>query len=283
MKSTTVATPLQRDLLRRIALRLAEEGAAPGMRVAEPALARDFGVSRTPVRVALLELARQGVLRHEANRGFVLLRPPEVPAAEPDLAERILAGRAAGALPSEVSEAALMAAHGATRGTIRRALQKLAEMGLARRAAGHGWQFTPALEDDAARSESLAFRLAVEPAALLQPDWRAEPGLLARLAAGQRALLRARGGTPPAWARANEAFHEELAACSGNRFLLEVVRAQNALRRLTEVQQFPHLTQARIRQSCREHLGILAALEAGDRPRAAALMEAHLRAAAEPI
>lgn len=272
---------LQHDLTRRIALHLRDAG-APGARVSEAALARQFGVSRTPVRAALLDLAGQGVLQHDANRGFTLLRVPDAPApAAPDLAERLLAERAAGRLGREGSEAALMAAFGESRGAVRRALLRLAELGLVRRSPGHGWQFTPALDSPAARAESRAFRIAVECAALLQPTWRPEPGRLARIAAEQRALLEAQGGNPVAWSRANEAFHEALAACSGNRFFLEAVQAQNALRRLDEVSRFHALTPTRIRRSCHEHLAILAALEDRDRPGAASLMEAHLRGATE--
>jgi DNA-binding GntR family transcriptional regulator len=282
MKSILVATPLQRDLVRRIARRLTEQPPPPGARIAEPGLARAFGVSRTPVRAALLELERQGVLRHQARRGFVLLRPPDLPPPEPDLADRILAARAGGALPRDVSESSLMAAHGATRGAVRRALMRLGELGLVRRAAGHGWQFAPALEDARARAESLAFRLAIEPASLRQPGWQAPPGLLDRLEDQQRRLLGMRGGSAQEWARANEAFHAELAACSGNRFMAEAVQAQNALRRLNEVTRFPALTAGRIRQSCHEHLAILAALRQGNRRRAAALMREHLAAAGDP-
>ncbi|WP_426957000.1 GntR family transcriptional regulator [Muricoccus radiodurans] len=277
----TAPSALQRDLVRRIATRLAQGEARPGERVPEPALAAAFGVSRTPVRAALLELARQGHVRHEPNRGFVLVHLPPAPPPEPDLADRILADRAAGTLPADVSEAALIARYGSPRGTVRRALLRLSEEGLVRRAPGHGWQFTPSLEDSAALDEARRFRLAIEPAALLQPGWRAPPGVLERLTDEQTALLRARGGDARHWASVNDALHGTLAECSGNRFFAEAMRAQNALRRLTERQQFPTLPQARIRQSCREHLAILAALRDSDRPRAAALMEVHLRGASD--
>lgn len=46
----------------------------PGSRVQDTTLARQLGVSRTPVREALLRLAREGVLDSDTGRGF-RLRP----------------------------------------------------------------------------------------------------------------------------------------------------------------------------------------------------------------
>jgi DNA-binding GntR family transcriptional regulator len=43
---------------------------APGQLVSVQQLAELFGVSRTPVREALLQLVREGLLRSERNRGF---------------------------------------------------------------------------------------------------------------------------------------------------------------------------------------------------------------------
>jgi len=42
---------------------------APGQRLDELALAKEFGVSRTPVREAVLELAAVGLVEQRAHRG----------------------------------------------------------------------------------------------------------------------------------------------------------------------------------------------------------------------
>jgi DNA-binding GntR family transcriptional regulator len=56
------------QLLQRI-----DAGALPaGTRLRDAAIAQELGVSRTPVREALVRLAREGVLTSEAGRGFRL-------------------------------------------------------------------------------------------------------------------------------------------------------------------------------------------------------------------
>lgn len=46
----------------------------PGSIYSVHAIAQELGVSRTPVREALIRLAAQGMVRFERNRGFVVLR-----------------------------------------------------------------------------------------------------------------------------------------------------------------------------------------------------------------
>ena len=54
------------DLLQRL-----QRGAiAPGSRIRDTDIARQLGVSRTPVREALIRLAREGALHAEVGRGF---------------------------------------------------------------------------------------------------------------------------------------------------------------------------------------------------------------------
>jgi DNA-binding GntR family transcriptional regulator len=59
-----------RAQVRLAILGLLEEGALPPDRVRDTALAERLGVSRTPVREALLELVRGGVLLNAHGRGF---------------------------------------------------------------------------------------------------------------------------------------------------------------------------------------------------------------------
>ena len=71
-------------------------------------------------------------------------------------------------------------------------------------------------------------------------------------------------------------FHESLASWSGNRFFLQAVRQQNALRRLHEYAEFGHLAIGRIIQSSTEHVAILEAINEGDIELAESLLRKHL-------
>lgn len=63
-------TPLRDEVYRQVLDRIATGQLSPGMRVKDTDLAGQLGVSRTPVREALLRLSREGVLMAEMGRGF---------------------------------------------------------------------------------------------------------------------------------------------------------------------------------------------------------------------
>jgi DNA-binding GntR family transcriptional regulator len=63
-------TPLREEVYREIISRINRGDLQPGSRVRDTALAAQLGVSRTPVREALLRLTREGVLQSSMGRGF---------------------------------------------------------------------------------------------------------------------------------------------------------------------------------------------------------------------
>lgn len=284
-------SPLQIDLARRILERIKDSGWGPGTRVSAPELARIFGVSRSPISAALELLTDQGILEPMETRGLQVARdvsgidPEEILPTSPleELYRRMMRERALGELPQEVSEAELMPRYGISRGVVRKLLLRFAAEGLAQRLPGHGWRFADSLVDRDAYRESYEFRIAVECAALRSPHFKADPQQLAPIRrAHERIVAESRGTTGgDEWFRINAAFHEILAACSGNRFLTEAVRQQNNLRRMQESAGFEELPTERVEQSCLEHLAILDAIEAGEMEWAEALLRQHLRQASE--
>jgi DNA-binding GntR family transcriptional regulator len=62
--------PLRDEVCRQILDRIHRGDLAPGSRVRDSDLASHLGVSRTPIREALLQLARDGVLDSAMGRGF---------------------------------------------------------------------------------------------------------------------------------------------------------------------------------------------------------------------
>lgn len=284
-------SPLQIDLARRILDRIKDSGWGPGTRVSAPELARTFGVSRSPISAALDLLTEQGILAPMETRGLQVARdvsgidPEDILPSSPleELYRRMMRERALGELPQEVSEAELMPRYHISRGVVRKLLLRFAAEGLVQRLPGHGWRFADSLVGEDAYRESYEFRIAVECAALRSPRFRADPQQLALLRrAHERVVAESRGTTGgDEWFRINAAFHETLAACSGNRFLTEAVRQQNNLRRMQESAGFDELPTERIEQSCLEHLAILDAIEAGEMEWAEALLRQHLRQASE--
>jgi DNA-binding GntR family transcriptional regulator len=286
---------LPREIAREIVRLGQQERWSEGAPVMVQTLARRLGVSRTPVRKALLLLADEGVVHRENGTGFTLLQlegstrhagsgdhgsltSPE----EGDLSSRILADRASNRISAEVSESELLARYGTSRGAVRKALQLLAAEGLVRRQRGHGWCFVESLDNEEAIAESYAFRISVECAALRQPGYRADPRELEQLRSAHLEFLRTSAGmsSPQDWFWINAKFHEALAAWSKNRFFLQAIRQQNSLRRMHQYADFPRLTPAQIERSCQEHLGVLDAIDLGKLALAEKRLFDHLSAAA---
>jgi len=279
-------TRLQRELLPRVVDYIRHQGIGLGTRLTEMELARHLQVSRTPVRAVLEQLAEEGILDARPRRGFVLKSVPE-PASAPDsppnevdeLCLRIARDKMNNHLPPEISESDLMRRYDVTRPFLLRVLMQLAEVALVERKPGNGWAFLPSLEDASARQESYDFRLLIEPAAVLARGFALDPRWLEETRRQHEAFLATpwRETASIALFEMNAAFHEGLAAASGNRYILLAVRQQNRLRRFSNYDWVYGFERVQI--SCREHLEILDRLELGEREVAAALLRRHLEQA----
>jgi DNA-binding GntR family transcriptional regulator len=282
-------TPLQLRLSRSIVDALREDASSAEGPINQQALAERLGVSRTPVRAALELLAGQGAVAR-GPRGFIVADLSAAGDDRPDEGEsgdallgRIARDRHAGALPQDVSEADLMRRYGASRAETVGALRRLAELGLAIRKPGFGWRFLAAAATAAEKEASYRFRLAIEPAALRQPGFAAEPGWLAAMRSRHARFLdmRWREADAVAFFEMNAEFHLGLVSFSGNPFFIQATRQQNSLRRLRNYSW--SLGPDRVAVSCRDHLAIIAALEEGDAARAAELLARHLETTATAV
>jgi DNA-binding GntR family transcriptional regulator len=279
---------LQRELSAGILDLIRSNKLAPGTRLGEVALAKHLQVSRTPVRAALKLLARRKLVRHGARRGFVVAETPPptlkapgkpAPADTDRLFVAIARDRRAGRLPVDVSERDLMQRYGVTRPVVQRVLTKLAEVAAVQRKPGHGWRFQPIIADAEARAESYRYRLLIEPAGLLEPTFRIDPAWIAEMRRQHQDMLAKPWNETSSVAlyEMNAAFHEGLAAASGNRYFLVGIQQQNRLRRFGNYDW--NFGYERVVVNCREHLAILDRLEAGEREAAAALLRRHLESA----
>ena len=84
-----------------------------------------------------------------------------------------------------------------------------------------------------------------------------------------------------AFFEANQEFHQGLQEIAGNRWLMQLVQD---LRKVLNLSRRHSLSrEGRLAQSLAEHRAILAAIEAGDAPAAAAHMQAHLLSGREAL
>ena len=281
-------SPLQAELAGRILRVLHEQGAGAGHHLVEQDLCRQFGVSRTPVRGALKLLADDGRVEARANRGFILLKPvtavsdsdPVDPQDEEDkqLFIAIAKARNTGKLPVEVAQQEVVRMFDAKLPTVLRVLRQMSELGLVERKPGNGWSFMASIDSTRTRSESYAFRRAIEPAVLLQPTFQLDREWAQQSRARHLEFRRKpwRDTLAVKFYEVNSDFHEQLARCSGNRYMLSAVQRQIQLRTFMNYQWVYGVE--RVLASIDEHLAILSALEADRHQDAAVLMESHLLA-----
>jgi DNA-binding GntR family transcriptional regulator len=272
-------------LAERILAWLRQQDLKPGDHVPERLATEAFHVSRTPVRAALALLTQRGLLERRDQRGYFIVQGLEnadhaVPVETPESAlhDAILRDRFSKRLDAEVTAAHLARRYRASRAVVLRVLSRLQKDGVVERALGQRWVFLPALDSLRSQEDSHRFRLILEPAAFLQPGFALDARRTRDLKAALSELARqdARHFDLKRALETDIAFHEAIADACNNRFLADAMRQQSRLRRFaTTSMQVPP---ARLIESCREHLAILEAAEAGNLARAADLMREHLAA-----
>ncbi|MHB8908577.1 MAG: GntR family transcriptional regulator [Syntrophales bacterium] len=280
-----------KPLISQVAFRIIEyvrRGNFPeGFHLVEQVLANECLVSRSPVHKALELLAQEGIVLFKSNQGFFLSKPaseiPELNFAVPvpleeDKYYQIAGDRVRGILKGCVSEVALRTTYGISRDKLTKILSRMSQEGWVERRPGKGWNFLPILNSIDTLEQSFSFRIAVEPAALLEPTYRVDPVLFAELRKEQEALLRTQVDSM-VYSEAFEVgarFHEKIVACSGNVFFVEAVQQINRLRRLIEYNfkvDEPRLNRYH------DHMAILDLLEAGHHKEASDLLRHHLNQA----
>ncbi|CAG9183095.1 GntR family transcriptional regulator [Cupriavidus pampae] len=257
------------------------ERMAAGTHLPAQMLADRLRVSRSPVNEALALLHEKGIVTREKHRGFFVAQPVKtLSAAEPDAVTtayfRIAEDLLNGALPMEVSEQAMRTRYALTAAQLNAVLTRIAQEGWGERKPGYGWQFSTMLTTPDSLLQSYRMRLALEPAALLEPGYRLDARTLARLRAAEQHLLD--GGietdTADQLHERGVRFHEALVEASGNAFFIDAIRRVNRVRRLLSYRSMRD--RARYAAHARQHLHILSLLESERNEEAAQAMRAHL-------
>jgi DNA-binding GntR family transcriptional regulator len=266
------------------------EGLSAGAHLPAQWLADQLRVSRSPVNEALGVLHDKGIVRREPNRGYFITRPLHESAAEVagvlGLGEEdALAGtyfqlaedRLKGQLPDTFSESMLKKQYGLTAAQSQALLARVAQEGWVQKKPGYGWEFSPMLTTSESLLQSYRLRLALEPAALLEPGYRLDARVLQRCRAAEIQLLE--GGIETATAdqlhERGVRFHEAIIEASGNPFFVDTIRRVNRVRRLLSYRAMKD--RKRYKQHCQQHLDILNMLERERNEEASSLLRAHLQ------
>lgn len=259
----------------------------PGLEGAQQ-LANRYGVSRTPIREALEALETQGVLTRQPNRGYFVA--DEIPAsaraaleneelADTDEYQTLAADWLKNEIPEEVTEQFLRQKYDWTKARVGELLVRAAREGWAERKEGYGWRFLPVAKTPEAFDEIYRSRMAIEPAAMLEPSFELDHKVLAEQRRIQENMLEMDiSNAPGETLLSNGAlFHEELIKLSGNPFFFMALQRVNRMRRLMEYRA--EVNRDRLIEQCTEHLEILSLLERGNTVDASFRMRQHLSGA----
>lgn len=261
-----------------------------GAHLSAQKLADRLRLSRSPVNDALGLLEAHGIVARKPNRGYFLQLDQEAlartcadlapPAAEDIVTQsyfRLADELLRGVLPMQCSEALLRARYGLTQAQTQALLARVAQEGWAQRRPGYGWEFSSMMTTPDSLLQSYRLRLALEPAALLEPSYRIDKSVLARCRAAERHLLD--GGIDSDSAdqlhERGVRFHESLVEASGNPFFIDTIKRVNRVRRLLSYRSMQD--RSRYRQHCEQHLEILDLLERERNEEASQALARHLR------
>ncbi|MBQ2648409.1 MAG: GntR family transcriptional regulator [Achromobacter sp.] len=261
-----------------------------GAHLSAQKLADRLRLSRSPVNDALGLLEAHGIVARKPNRGYFLQLDHEAlartcadlapPAAEDIVTQsyfRLADELLRGVLPMQCSEALLRARYVLTQAQTQALLARVAQEGWAQRRPGYGWEFSSMMTTPDSLLQSYRLRLALEPAALLEPSYRIDKSVLARCRAAERHLLD--GGIDSDSAdqlhERGVRFHESLVEASGNPFFIDTIKRVNRVRRLLSYRSMQD--RSRYRQHCEQHLEILDLLERERNEEASQALARHLR------
>lgn len=279
-----------RSIASQIVDLIRSEAVQVGQHLPAQMLADKLRLSRSPINEALALLHEKGIVVRERNRGYFLAQPvsaSDTAAAtalgldETDIvtstyfqiADDLLRGQ----LPQTFSEQLIRTRYGLTTTQLNSVLGRIREEGWAERKPGYGWQFSSMLTTPDSLIQTYRLRLALEPAALLEPGYRLDPQVLARLRAAELHLLD--GGietdTPDQLHERGVRFHESLVEASGNPFFVDTMRRVTRVRRLLSYRSMQD--RARYQPHANQHLEILDLLARERNEDASKMLHAHLR------
>jgi len=274
---------------RQIVELVQKQGWGVGTHLPAQMLADRLRVSRQPVNAALALLHEKGFVARERNKGYFVAEPFTAPLS--DLVGRLGLEQSDTVtrayfriaddllkqeLPQAFSEQRIKSRYGLTASQLNAVLGRIAQEGWAERKPGYGWTFSSMLSTPDSLQQSYRLRLALEPAALLEPGYRLDRAVLEQCRVTERRLLD--GAIMSASAdelhERGVRYHESLVEASGNAFFIDALKRVNRVRRLLSYRSMQQ--RERYPEHCRQHLHILELLERDRNEEAAAFLREHL-------
>ncbi|WP_420005670.1 GntR family transcriptional regulator [Arenibacterium sp. LLYu02] len=281
-------SPLAERIAREISMKIAAREFQVGDYLRAQALADAFGVSRSPVREALTILRDAGLVRQMPNRGFYVAETPSAKASTLQTVlrsdrqspyHRIANDWRNDVLPEEVTEQYLRETYQLTKSQVQEILTRAVREGWAEPKAGYGWRLLNVAKSPKAFEQIYQLRMAIEPAAMLLPEYEVSRDKLEELRATQQRMLdHDIAHLPVEQLLGNGArFHEDLMTFANNPYFHMALVRVNQMRRLLEYRAAS--TPERFIQQSTQHLAILDLLARGEILEASFMMKQHLAGA----
>lgn len=298
---TNRPTPRYAAIERKLTQAIIDQRLPAGVVVTEDPVAKLFGTSRTPVRMAFNELEQQGMLERFEGRGFVVagadeprrvalthemlgLSATSAAMPQPMTAERIardFESSVAQALPYglyRVHEQAAADHFGVSRTVIRELLSRFQDRGLVRKDLRSHWVVGPLTARDV--EHYFAIRGQLEPLALTESAPHLPPDDIAMIQERARAAISDGDSLPPKQLKQLEKdLHVTLLAKTPNPHLLRMIHQSQIALAVNQV--FAETVGTRpFALALTEHCIVLEFLQRGSWTAAASALQEHLHLSA---
>ncbi|MFZ6042822.1 FCD domain-containing protein [Vibrio natriegens] len=260
-----------------------------GAHLSAQVLANHLSLSRTPVNKALALLEQKGVVTRQPHKGYfvgtTINEPLDNFLAELDIKLegsldsvyfQIAEDRLQGLLSDEFSEQQIKKRYSLTSSQLQNVLSRISEEGWASKKPGYGWVFSPMLTTPDSLIQTYRLRLALEPAALLEPGYYIEPSVINRCREIETEILD-KGIDAFSVEQLHQRgvyFHHALVEASGNPFFVETLSRIHRVRRLLSYRSMQD--RQRYREHAQQHLEILDLLEQNKNVEASEVLKKHL-------
>lgn len=279
---------LAEQIAQKISQQIASGQLSGGDHLRAQALADIFNVSRSPIREALKILSDAGAVEQKTNRGFYVTEAKpngggDIPYAltieRESPYQRVADDWRENDLPEEVTEQYFRDRYRLTKAQVHDILVRAAREGWAERKPGYGWRLLNVAKSTEAFQQIYQFRMVIEPAAMLSPDYEVDPEKLEELRTAQKRMLDHDIQRLPVeqLLATGAQFHEELIKFANNPYFHMALVRVNQMRRLLEYRA-AYKPERFIEQS-KQHLIILDLLSRGEILEASFAMKKHLSGA----